>query len=146
VLCGGEDFEMHASVVTCGSANFRAMLEHAMVDHRSRSFEMHLVRPRVLERVVEWLYSGELAEISDAAEGLAVLAESRFLGWSGWRRSASRGCARTSRRRTALGGVDGVWLGCAAVTGRAMNVAGRRLASVAKDAELSGGAARATYS
>ncbi len=92
---------MHASVVTCCSEYFRAMLEHAMAESGSRSFELHEVRPRVLERVVEWLYSGELGEISDAAEGLAVLEGSRFLGWRGWRRSALRGYARTSTRRTA---------------------------------------------
>ena len=80
VRCGGEEFEMHASVVTCGSEYFRAMLEHAMVESGSGSFELHEVRPRVLERVVEWLYSGELGEISDVAEGLAVLEGSRFLG------------------------------------------------------------------
>ena len=50
---------MHASVVSCGSEYFRAMLEHAMVESGSRAFEMHEVQPRVLERVVEWLYSGE---------------------------------------------------------------------------------------
>ena len=69
---------MHASVVTCGSEYFRAMLEHAMAESGSRSFELHEVRPRVLERVVEWLYSGELGEISDVAEGLAVLEGCRF--------------------------------------------------------------------
>ena len=60
---------MHASVVTCGSEFFRAMLEHAMVESGSRAFEMHEVRPRVLERVVDWLYSGELGEISDVGGG-----------------------------------------------------------------------------
>jgi hypothetical protein len=66
--------------VSCGSEYFRAMLEHAMVESGSRAFEMHEVQPRVLERVVEWLYSGELGEISDVAEGLALLQGSRFLG------------------------------------------------------------------
>ena len=78
--CGGKLFEMHAAVVSCGSEYFRAMLEHAMVESGSRAFEMHEVQPRVLERVVEWLYSGELGEISDVAEGLALLEGSRFLG------------------------------------------------------------------
>jgi hypothetical protein len=69
VRCGGEEFEMHASVVTCGSEYFRAMLEHAMAESGSRAFEMHEMQPRVLERVVEWLYSGELGEVSDVAGG-----------------------------------------------------------------------------
>ena len=30
VQCGGEVFEMHASVVTCGSEYFRAMLERSV--------------------------------------------------------------------------------------------------------------------
>jgi hypothetical protein len=81
VQCGGEVLEMHASVVTCGSEYFLAMLEHTMVPVESgpRSFEMHEVQPRVLERVVAWLYSGEVGEISGVAEGLALLEGSRFL-------------------------------------------------------------------
>jgi hypothetical protein len=39
VRCGGELFEMHASVVTCGSEYFRGMLEHTMAESRSRAFE-----------------------------------------------------------------------------------------------------------
>ena len=70
---------MHASVVTCGSEYFRAMLEHAMAESGSRAFEMHEMQPRVLERVVECLYSGELGEVSGVAEGLALLEGSRFL-------------------------------------------------------------------
>ena len=53
VQCGGKLFEMHASVVSCGSEYFRAMLEHTMVESGSRSFEMHEVQPRVLGRVVK---------------------------------------------------------------------------------------------
>jgi hypothetical protein len=43
VQCGGEVFEMHASVVTSGSEYFRAMLERTMVESGSRSVEMHEV-------------------------------------------------------------------------------------------------------
>ena len=64
---------MHASVVTCGSDYFRAMLEHPMVERESRAFELHEVQAHVLERVVEWLYSGEVGEISGVAEGVALL-------------------------------------------------------------------------
>jgi hypothetical protein len=77
VRCGGELFQMHASVVIYGSEYFRGML--AMAESGSRVFEVNEVRPRVLERVVEWLYCGELGEISDVDEGLALLEGSRFL-------------------------------------------------------------------
>ncbi len=50
-----------------------------MAESGSRAFEMHEMQPRVLERVVEWLYSSELGEVSGVAEGLALLEESRFL-------------------------------------------------------------------
>jgi hypothetical protein len=50
VRCDGEEFEMHAIVVTCDSEHFRAMLEHAMVERGSRTFEMHDIRPRVRRR------------------------------------------------------------------------------------------------
>jgi hypothetical protein len=45
VRCGGKVFEVHASVVTCASEYFRAMLEPAMAESGSRSFEMHEVIP-----------------------------------------------------------------------------------------------------
>jgi hypothetical protein len=44
-----------------------------MVESGSQAFEMHEFWPRVLERVVEWLYGGELGDISDVGEGLALL-------------------------------------------------------------------------
>ena len=69
---------MHASVVTCGSEYFREMLDNAVYTN-CWSLEMHEMQPRVLERVVEWLYSGELGEISDYVEGRALLEGSRFL-------------------------------------------------------------------
>jgi hypothetical protein len=78
VRCGGEVFEMHASVVTCGSEYFRGLLEHAMVGG-SGAYELHEVQPRVFERAVQWLYSGDLGELSDVEEALALLEGSRFL-------------------------------------------------------------------
>ena len=69
---------MHASVVTCGSEYFREMLDNAVYTN-CWSLEVHEMQPRVLERVVEWLYSGELGEISDYVEGRALLEGSRFL-------------------------------------------------------------------
>ena len=130
---------MHASVVTCSSEYFRAMLEHAMVEHSSRSVELHEVWPRVLERVVEWLYSGELGEISDAAEGLAVLEGSRFLGVA--RLEAQ--CIDWLRAHVETSSCVAVWaeasrLGCGAVAEHAISEVGRRLAHVAGEAEFLG--------
>ena len=71
---------MHKSVVTCGSEYFRAMLEHEMAESASGAVELEQVSPRVLGRVVRWLYTGELGAISDVGEGLALLEGSRFLG------------------------------------------------------------------
>ena len=71
---------MHKSVVTCGSDYFRAMLEHEMAESASGAVELEQVSPRVLGRVVHWLYTGELGAISDVGEGLALLEGSRFLG------------------------------------------------------------------
>ena len=70
---------MHKSVVTCGSEYFRAMLEHEMAESASGAVELEQVSPRVLGRVVRWLYTGELGAISDVGEGLALLEGSRFL-------------------------------------------------------------------
>ncbi len=139
VRCGGEEFEMHASVVTCGSEYFRAMLEHAMVESGSRSFELHEVRPRVLQRVVEWLYSGELGEISDAVEGLAVLEGSRFLGVEKLEAQCIDWlCAHVEASNCVAVWAEASRLGCGAVVERAICVVGRRLAGVAGEAEFLG--------
>ena len=128
---------MHASVVTFGSEYFRAMLEHAMVESGSRSFELQEVQPCVFERVVEWLYTGELGEISDVAEGVALLEVSRFLRVE---RLEAQCCAWICAHLDASNCVA-VWaeasrLGCSVVTERAMIVIGRRLASVAGEAQF----------
>ena len=79
VRCGDQLFEMHASVVTCGSQYFRGMLEHAMAESASGTVELQQVPPGVFRRVLHWLYTGELGGISDVREGLALLEGSRFL-------------------------------------------------------------------
>ena len=139
VRCGGELFEMHAIVVTCGSEYFRGMLGHAMAERASGAFELHEVRPRVLERVVQWLYSGELGEISDVGEGLALLEGSRFLRVE---RLEAQCCAWLCAHVDASNCVA-VWaeanrLGCGVVEQRAMGLVGRKLASVAKEAQFLG--------
>ena len=139
VQCGGKLFEMHASVVSCGSEYFRAMLEHAMVESGSRAFEMHEVQPRVLERVVEWLYSGEVGEISDVAEGLALLEGSRFLGVERMEAQCSAWlCAHVEASSCVAVWAEASRLGCGLVAERALFVMGRRLASVAREAEFLG--------
>ena len=141
VQCGGEVFEMHASVVTCGSEYFRAMLEHTMVESGSRSFEMHEVQPRVLERVVEWLYSGELGEISDVAEGLALLEGSRFLRVERMEAQCSAWvCAHVEASNCVAVWAEASRLGCGCgvVAERALLVVGRRLEAVAGKAEFLG--------
>ena len=130
---------MHASVVTCGSEYFRAMLEHAMAESGSRSFELHEVRPRVLERMVEWLYSGELGEISGAAEGLAVLEGSRFLGVARLEAQCIAWlCAHVDASNCVAVWAEANRLGCGEVTERAVSAVGRKLASVAGEAEFLG--------
>ncbi len=137
VRCGGEEFEMHASVVTCGSEYFRAILEHAMAESGLRAFEMHEVQPRVLERVVEWLYSGEVGEISGVAEGLALLEGSRFLGVERLETQCIEWlCAHVDASNCVAVWAEATRLGCGAVSERAMFVVGRRLASVAGEAEF----------
>ena len=139
VQCGGEVFEMHASVVSCGSEYFRAMLEHAMVESGSRAFEMHEVQPRVLERVVEWLYSGELGEISGVAEGLALLEGSRFLRVERMEAQCSAWlCAHVEASNCVAVWAEASRLGCGVVAERALLVVGRRLAAVAGEAEFLG--------
>jgi hypothetical protein len=139
VRCGGELFEMHASVVTCGSEYFRAMLEHAMAESGSRAFEMHEMQPRVLERVVEWLYSGELGDMSDVDEGLALLEGSRFLGVERMEAQCSAWvCAHVEASNCVAVWAKASRLGCDAVAERALSVVGRRLASVAREAEFLG--------
>ena len=139
VQCGGEVFEMHASVVTCGSEYFRAMLEHTMVESGSRSFEMHEVQPRVLERVVEWLYSGEVGEISGVAEGLALLEGSRFLRVERMEAQCSAWvCAHVEASNCVAVWAEASRLGCGVVAERALLVVGRRLAAVAGEAEFLG--------
>ena len=139
VQCGGEVFEMHASVVTCGSEYFRAMLEHAMVESGSRAFEMHEVQPRVLERVVEWLYSGEVGEISGVAEGLALLEGSRFLRVERMEAQCSAWvCAHVEASNCVAVWAEASRLGCGVVAERALLVVGRRLAAVAGEAEFLG--------
>ena len=130
---------MHACVVTCGSEFFRGMLEHAMVESGSRAFEMHQMRPRVLERVVEWLYSGELGEILDVGDALALLEGSRFLRVE---RLEARCCAWLCAHIEASNCVA-VWaeanrLGCGTVEDRALFVVGRQLRSVAGQADFLG--------
>ena len=128
VQCGGEVFEMHASVVTCGSEYFRAMLEHTMVESGSRSFEMHEVQPRVLGRVVEWLYSGEVGEISGVAEGLALLEGSRFLRVERMEAQCSAWvCAHVEASNCVAVWAEASRLGCGVVAERALLVV--RLAS-----------------
>ena len=139
VQCGGKLFEMHAGVVSCGSEYFRAMLEHAMVESGSRAFEMHEVQPRVLERVVEWLYSGELGEISGVAEGLALLEGSRFLGVERLEAQCVAWlCAHIEASSCVAVWAEASRLGCGLVAERALFVVGRRLASVAGEAEFLG--------
>jgi kelch-like protein 19 len=139
VRCGGEEFEMHASVVTCGSEYFRAILEHAMAESGLRAFEMHEVQPRVLERVVEWLYSGEVGEISGVAEGLALLEGSRFLRVERMEAQCSTWvCAHVEASNCVW--AEASRLGCGVVAERALLtlVVGRRLAAVAGKAEFLG--------
>ena len=130
---------MHASVVTCDSEYFRAMLEHAMVESGSRAFEMHEVRPRVLERVVDWLYSGELGEISDVGEGLALLEGSRFLRVERLEAQCIAWlCAHVEAANCVAVWAEASRLGCGAVAERAIEMVGRRLARVAGEAEFLG--------
>jgi hypothetical protein len=130
---------MHACVVTCGSEYFRAMLEHAMVESGSRSFELHEVQPRVLQRVVEWLYSGELGEISDVIEGLALLEGSRFLGAARMEAQCIAWlCAHVEASNCVAVWAEANRLGCGAVAVHAIGVVGRRLASLAAEAEFLG--------
>ena len=144
VQCGGEVFEMHASVVTCGSEYFRAMLEHTMVESGSRSFEMHEVQPRVLERVVEWLYSGEVGEISGVAEGLALLEGSRFLRVERMEAQCSAWvCAHVEASNCVAVWAEASRLGCGVVAERALLMVGRRLEAVAGKAEFLGLSAKA---
>jgi N-acetylneuraminic acid mutarotase len=100
---------------------------------------MHEVRPRVLERVVDWLYSGELGEISDVGEGLALLEGSRFLRVE--RLEAQ--CIAWLCAHVEAANCVSVWgeasrLGCGALAERALAVAGRWLARVAGEAEFLG--------
>jgi N-acetylneuraminic acid mutarotase len=128
---------MHASVVTCGSEYFRAMLEHAMVESSSRSFEMHEMRPRVLKRVVEWLYSGELGEISDVGEGLALLEGSLFMRVARLEAQCIAWlCAHVEASNCVAVWAEANRLGCGAVAERAMSVMGQKLAIVAGEAEF----------
>ena len=137
--CGGKLLEMHAAVVSCGSEYFRAMLEHAMLESGSRAFELHEVQPRVLERVVEWLYSGELGEISDVAEGLALLEGSRFLRVERLEAQCVAWlCAHVEASSCVAVWAEASRLGCGLVAERALVVMGRRLASVAGEAEFLG--------
>ena len=139
VRCGGKLFEMHASVVTCGSDYFRAMLEHPMVERESRAFELHEVQAHVLERVVEWLYSGEVGEISGVAEGLALLEGSRFLrverlealcvAWL---------CAHVEASNCVALWAEANRLGCGLVAEHALLVMGRQLAAVAGEVDFLG--------
>ncbi len=121
---------MHASVVTCGSEYFRAMLEHTMVESGLQLFELHEVRPQVLERVVEWLYSGELGEISEVAEALALLEGSRFLGAARMEaQSIAWLCAHVEASNCVAVWAEASRLGCGLVAERALLVVGRRLAN-----------------
>ncbi len=130
---------MHASVVTCGSEYFHAMLEHAMAESGSRAFEMHEMQPRVLERVVEWLYSGELGEVSGVAEGLALLAGSRFLRVERLEAQCIAWlCAHVEASNSVAVWAEASRLGCGLVAERALFVVGRQLASVAGEAAFLG--------
>ena len=125
--------------MTCGSEYFRAMLEHTMVESGSRAFEMHEVQPRVLERVVEWLYSGEVGEISDVAEGLALLEGSRFLRVDRMEAQCSRWlCAHVEASSCVAVWAEASRLGCNAVAECALHVVGRQLVEVAGEAEFGG--------
>jgi N-acetylneuraminic acid mutarotase len=137
VRCGGEVFEMHASVVTCGSEYFRAMLEHAMVESGSNAFELHQLRPRVFERVVEWLYRGEVDEISDFREWLALLEGSRFLRVERLEAQCCAWlCAHVDASNCVAVWVEANRLGCSAVAEHALFVAGRNIASVAGNGQF----------
>jgi hypothetical protein len=121
VRCGGEEFEMHASVVTCSSEYF-VMLEHAMAKSRSQAFEIHEVQRRVLE----------LGKFSGVAEGQALLEGSRFLRaerleaqWSACL------CAHVEASNCVAVGAEASRLGCGLVAERA-------LASVAGEAAFVG--------
>jgi N-acetylneuraminic acid mutarotase len=115
------------------------MLEHTMVESGSRSFEMHEVQPRVLERVVELLYSGEVGEISGVAEGLALLEGSRFLRVERMEEQCSAWvCAHVEASNCVAVWAEASRLGCGVVAERALLVVGRRLAAVAGEAQFLG--------
>jgi hypothetical protein len=110
-----------------------------MVESGSRSFEMHEVQPRVLERVVEWLYSGEVGEISGVAEGLALLEGSRFLRVERMEAQCSAWvCAHVEASNCLAVWAEASRLGCGVVVERVLLVVGRRLAAVAGEAEFLG--------
>jgi hypothetical protein len=115
------------------------MLEHTMVESGSRSFEMHEVQPRVLERVVEWLYSGEVGEISGVAEGLALLEGSRFLRVERMEAQCSAWvCAHVEASNCVSVWAEASRLGCGVVAERALLVVGRQLGAVAGKAQFLG--------
>jgi hypothetical protein len=100
---------------------------------------MHEMQPRVLERVVEWLYSGEVGEISGVAEGLALLEGSRFLGVERMEAQCSAWvCAHVEASNCVAVWAEASRLGCGVVAERALLVVGRRLAAVAGEAEFLG--------
>jgi hypothetical protein len=102
----------------------------------SRSFEMHEVQPCVLERVVEWLYSGEVGEISGVAEGLALLEGSRFLRVERMEAQCSAWlCAHVEASSCVAVWAEASRLGCGVGAERALPVVGRRLETLAREAE-----------
>jgi hypothetical protein len=86
---------------------------------------MHEVQPRVLERVVEWLYSGEVGEISGVAEGMAPLEGSRFLRVERMEaRCSAWVCAHVEASNCVAAWAEASRLGCGVVAERALLVVG----------------------
>ncbi len=93
----------------------------------------------VLERVVEWLYSGEVGEISGVAEGLALLEGSRLLRVERMEAQCSAWlCAHVEASSCVAVWAEASRLGCGVVAERALLVVVRRLETLAREAEFLG--------
>jgi hypothetical protein len=75
VICGRQRFELHASIVTCGSGFFRRILQGS---EPCRTVELRAMRAAVFDIIAESLYTGVLSNI-DADNVSDLLEASRQL-------------------------------------------------------------------
>lgn len=60
LTCGSREFKCHKSILAVSSPYFMAMFSHDMLERRSNSVKLKDIDADTLERILEYIYSGEI--------------------------------------------------------------------------------------